>query len=230
MRPCKAAFVIVLAQVSSGCGLVQLIHWGPQRWEAAAAFEDAKRLQAAGRNEEATQLYSKGLSHLDAAPQDERTDAWRADALYNLTFALMGMKRNQEAVSRARECVTSAERTGNTHDFGGNLRLVPTCRAALGRAYAATEQYQAAQREFEEVLGLCRASGDREGEALALYELGGIHAYRAEYDEAIVHVEEALRIAKKINHQKAIGVISADLVNVKEAKAKGQAPKFFLGW
>jgi predicted ATPase/DNA-binding SARP family transcriptional activator len=67
---------------------------------------------------------------------------------------------------------------------------------------------------LEEALALCRAAGDRSGEALTLAHLGHVARDAGEHDAARAHLEDALALRQELGERRDAGVVMLGLALV----------------
>lgn len=82
---------------------------------------------------------------------------------------------------------------------------------ALGIDYRHFGRYDEAIRVYEESLGIYRAAGDLQGQAVALYNLASIYAVTGDLDRALEHKQVSLRLAEQTGDSYGLGLLHNDL-------------------
>lgn len=121
-----------------------------------------------------------------------------AAALWRFWYVHGYLSEGRTWLTRLLEQTARAQRNGAS----GALQ-VARARALAGAATLASTQGDLKQTASlgEECLALCRASGDREGLAIALTILGFLAVQQARTDEAAALAEEALAISRELGDQ-----------------------------
>jgi len=80
----------------------------------------------------------------------------------------------------------------------------------VGTAYLELRNYAKAIDNFTKSVDICRQIGDREGESIALSNLGETAAYQRDFENAVFFTEQALAIAEEIESD--WGILAARIV------------------
>ncbi|MDP3449784.1 MAG: tetratricopeptide repeat protein, partial [Anaerolineaceae bacterium] len=89
----------------------------------------------------------------------------------------------------------------------------------VGTAYLELKNYPKAIDYFTNSVELCRQIGDREGESIALSNLGETAAYKNDFENAIFYNEQALAISEEIESD--WGILSARIVLAEAYRESG---------
>ena len=69
----------------------------------------------------------------------------------------------------------------------------------MGVFFEEQDQFEQAERYFNESLAIMRQLGDRQGEGIALFNIGNTHLYRNQLESAAQQFEQSLRLSKTVN-------------------------------
>jgi tetratricopeptide (TPR) repeat protein len=127
--------------------------------------------------------------------KDQKGLALRLGQLAN---ALLGMGEPQRALAAYQESVDRYRALGDTGALAVQLSIMANLNAKLGRNTRDPQAQEAyfvqALAHYRETLRIAREQGDTVGEAVQLRGMGAVYGNLGDYDAALRHFKEALRL------------------------------------
>ncbi|MCG8422177.1 MAG: tetratricopeptide repeat protein [Proteobacteria bacterium] len=183
--------------------LAQLYERGGDRRRAAFCYlagGDRARLRYA--NQEAVELYTRGLAMLD---DDDGLS--RLTALHNLGDVLDRIGETDAAQKQFREMLRIAWLFDNHAKAGA-------AHGRLGRIHRGLGDYDRAMEHLREANSLFTYASDKRGISAALDDMGKVHWLRGAYGQALDFYRRALALRRGIGDQRSIALSLANIGRV----------------
>ncbi|HTM19174.1 MAG TPA: tetratricopeptide repeat protein, partial [Kofleriaceae bacterium] len=183
--------------------LGQLYERGGDRHRAARCYlTGADKARARYANEEAVDLYTRGLGLIEDA------DALaRMEALHNLGDVLDLTGRSEEALARFGEMLRLAWMFDQRGKGGA-------AHSRIGRIHRRRGDYDRAMDHLREAQALFEKASDRRGIAGALDDIGKVHWLRGAYGQALEFHRQALAIRRALGERRSIALSLANIGRV----------------
>ncbi len=183
--------------------LGQLYERGGDRHRAARCYlAGADKARARYANEEAVDLYGRGLALLEDA------DALaRMEALHNLGDVLALTGRADDALARFGEMLRLAWMFDQKGKGGA-------AQSRIGRIHRRRGEYDRAMDHLREAQALFERASDQRGIAAALDDIGKIHWLRGAYGQALEFHRQALAIRRGLGDRRSIALSLANIGRV----------------
>jgi tetratricopeptide (TPR) repeat protein len=185
---------------------------GDNRRAAHCYLAGGDKARARYANQEAVDMYGRGLAMLDA---DDGLA--RLMALHNVGDVLERVGDTDEALARFREMLSLAW-------FFDNPAKAGAAHDRLGRIYRRLGEYDDAMAHLDRARDLFGRAGDERGIAATLDDIGQVYWLRGSYVDALTHYRKALEIRRRLGDQRSvalslanIGRVHRDSGNFKEA-------------
>lgn len=159
--------------------------------------------RSTGQHDEAL----RNLERAHALRLDEESGGDVSTVLINISRVHLDAQRPDKAIDAASEAVEILAGTGRHESQASALE-------ALGMAYAAQEEYAAAERCLREALTAHREIGLRWREAVALSHIGRVQRDTGQPEEARATWQQALGILDKVGDMDRTDLSRADLVEL----------------
>lgn len=153
-------------------------------------------------NQEAVDLYSRGLAMLDS---DDGLA--RLVALHNLGDVLDRVGNTDEALARFREMLALAW-------LFDNLAKAGAAHGRLGRIYRRLGEYEEAASHLRAAHRLFDRAGDDRGIAATFDDMGQVYWLRGSYRDALRYYREALELRRGVGDQRSIALSLANIGRV----------------
>lgn len=147
--------------------------------------------------------------------QQQKDDDGAAAALRYLGRVMQARERWEEAERLFREGLEKARRLGSQpHELNRQGNLL----ASLAGLAEAREQYDGASQEYEKALALYRRTGDQDGIATTLQNLGRVALRLRRFDEAERRLGESLKIVQRRSWARREGDVLFTLAQLAEER------------
>lgn len=153
-------------------------------------------------NDEAVELYRRGLALLEG--QDALA---RLDALHNLGDVLELTGQSDEALERFSDMLRLAWLYDNQAKAGA-------AHGRLGRIYRRRGEYDRAMQHLREAHTLFTRANDRRGIAGTLDDIGKVHWLRGAYGQALEFHRQALALRRALGDRRSIALSLANIGRV----------------
>ena len=175
---------------------------GDSRRAAHCYLAGGDKARARYANQEAVDLYTRGLAMLD------RDDGLaRLLALHNLGDVLDRVGRTSDAIEYFREMLELAWLFDSRAKAGA-------AHGRLGRIHRRMGEYDQAMAHLERAHRLFARDGDQRGIAGTRDDMGKVHWLRGSYPEALEHYGEALKLRRQLGDRRSIGLSLANIGRV----------------
>jgi tetratricopeptide (TPR) repeat protein len=183
--------------------LGQLYERGGDRHRAARCYlTGADKARARYANEEAVDLYGRGIALIEDA------DALaRMEALHNLGDVLDLTGRSDDALVRFAEMLRLAWMYDQRGKGGA-------AHSRIGRIHRRRGEYDRAMEHLREAQALFERASDRRGIAGALDDIGKVHWLRGGYGQALEFHRQALAIRRALGERRSIALSLANIGRV----------------
>jgi tetratricopeptide (TPR) repeat protein len=188
---------------------------GDHRRAAHCYLSGGDKARTRYANQEAVDLYTRGLAMLDV---DDGLA--RLMALHNVGDVLERVGDTDEARTRFREMLSLAW-------FFDNPAKAGAAHDRLGRIYRRLGEYDEAMAHLGRARELFGRASDERGIAATLDDIGQVYWLRGSYVDALTHYRKALEIRRRLGDQRSvalslanIGRVHCDSGNFKEAIAQ----------
>lgn len=161
--------------------------------------------RSTGQHDEAL----RNLERAHALRLDEESGGDVSTVLINISRVYLDARQPDKAVEAASEAVDTLDGTGRHESHASAMET-------LGMAYAALEEYAAAERCLREALTAYREIGLRWREAVTLSHIGRVQRDTGRLPEALATWQQALGILDKVGDMDQTDLSRADLVELIE--------------
>ena len=183
--------------------LAQLYQRGGENRRAAQCFlAGGDKARARYANEQAVELYRRGLETLG---DDEPIT--RLDALHNIATVLVTMGNSEAAEGYFREMLKWAWKVDHRAKGGA-------AHGRLGRIYRDRGEYDQSMAHMRKAYELFEAADDKRGMASTLDDMGKIHWLRGAYGQALEFHRQALAIRRALGDRRSIALSLANIGRV----------------
>ncbi|MBC8144875.1 MAG: tetratricopeptide repeat protein [bacterium] len=128
---------------------------------------------------------------------DVDDDYWKGASAHIMGLGCHRLRRSSEAREHFERAI-DFRRSAGTHEVSDSIVAMGALMGAMGKFDRAIDLY-------DESLRIDRASGDREGEAIALVNVGMVHSQTHDFERAIDYYNQALPLLIECNHLDSIG-------------------------
>lgn len=183
--------------------LAQLYERGGDRHRASHCYlSGGDMARARFANQEAVELYTRGLAMLD-----ENDALARFTALHNLGDVFDRVGDTDAAIENFRDMLRLAWLFGDQAKAGA-------AHGRLGRIFRRLGEYDRAMRHFVEAHERFSKAADERGIASMLDDMGQVHWMRGAYAQALEFHRQALSIRRAIGDQRSIALTLANIGRV----------------